>query len=156
MLHKVESCFKNGILIIALGLALLVPTNSPSYAATELVTVVMEAEPNNLDPAQYNGVNAERVVRRIFEGLTAIKPGGTDVIPWLATSWEISSDATEYIFNLRKDVKFQDGTPFNAKAVEFSIERPLIPEHPYYKMGQWAYAPVFLRSVQVKLHNRRQ
>ena len=31
--------------------------------------------------------------------------------------------AWTYTFNLRKGVKFHDGTPFNAEAVKFSVER---------------------------------
>lgn len=116
-------------------------------AQTGLVSVTMEAEPNNLDPAQYNGVNSERIIRRIFDGLTAIEPGGTDVIPALATSWEVSEDGTEYTFHLRDDVTFHDGTPLNAEAVKFSIERSIKEDHPFYDSGQWAYAPVWFTNV---------
>jgi peptide/nickel transport system substrate-binding protein len=43
--------------------------------------------------------------------------------PALATSWEISEDARVFTFNLRKGVKFHDGTPFNAQAVKFNFDR---------------------------------
>ncbi len=45
------------------------------------------------------------------------------ILPALATSWEISPDGKTYTFHLRKGVKFSDGTPFNADAVKFSLER---------------------------------
>ena len=44
------------------------------------------------------------------------------VHPRLATSWEFTPDQ-DIIFHLRKGVKFHDGTPFNAAAVKFSLER---------------------------------
>jgi peptide/nickel transport system substrate-binding protein len=46
----------------------------------------------------------------------------------LATSWSRSKDGLIWIFKLRKGVKFHDGTPFNAKAVKFSVERQLPPK----------------------------
>lgn len=42
--------------------------------------------------------------------------------PRLAESWNASDDARTWIFHLRKEVKFSDGTPFNASAVKFSFE----------------------------------
>ena len=43
--------------------------------------------------------------------------------PGLAESWQVSSDVKTYTFKLRKDVKFHDGTPFNAQAVKFTFDR---------------------------------
>jgi len=49
----------------------------------------------------------------------------TDIIPWLAESYtEVSP--TQYSFKLRQNITFQDGTPFNAQAVWFSLNRLLI------------------------------
>ena len=44
----------------------------------------------------------------------------------LATSWDVS-DPKKVVLNLRKGVQFHDGTPFNAEAVKFNIERMLDP-----------------------------
>ena len=49
----------------------------------------------------------------------------TDIIPWLASSYSQVSP-TQYAFHLRQNITFQDGTPFNAKAVWFSLNRLLI------------------------------
>lgn len=48
--------------------------------------------------------------------------------PGLAESWTISPDAKEYTLKLRKDVKFHDGTPFNAEAVKFTFDRIVNPD----------------------------
>ncbi|MCZ6887158.1 MAG: ABC transporter substrate-binding protein [Gammaproteobacteria bacterium] len=45
----------------------------------------------------------------------------------LATSWEISTDPDAITFHLREGVTFHDGTPFDAQAVKFNIERVLDP-----------------------------
>ena len=46
-------------------------------------------------------------------------------VPGLATDWEIADDGTSYIFHLREDVTFHDGSPFNAEVVKFNFERIL-------------------------------
>ncbi|MDP3046452.1 MAG: ABC transporter substrate-binding protein, partial [Chloroflexota bacterium] len=43
--------------------------------------------------------------------------------PGLAESWTVSPDGISYTFKLRKDVKFHDGTPFNAQAVKDNLDR---------------------------------
>ena len=48
---------------------------------------------------------------------------GTTVAPSLAEKWESSEDGLTYTFQLRKDVKFHDGTDFNADAVMKNFER---------------------------------
>lgn len=47
--------------------------------------------------------------------------------PGLATSWTVSPDATTYTFRLREDVKFHDGSPFNAEAVKVTFDRIVDP-----------------------------
>ena len=42
--------------------------------------------------------------------------------PWLATEWKIAHDQKSITFTLRKDVKFHDGSDFNAQAVKFNLE----------------------------------
>lgn len=50
----------------------------------------------------------------------------TKIIPWLAESYTVSEDGLHYNFTLRQGITFQDGTPFNATAVWFSLNRILI------------------------------
>jgi nickel transport system substrate-binding protein len=45
--------------------------------------------------------------------------------PALAESWDISPDGREYVFHLRKGVKFHDGEPFNAEAVKLNFDAVL-------------------------------
>jgi peptide/nickel transport system substrate-binding protein len=48
-------------------------------------------------------------------------------VPGLAASWAISADGLTYTFHLRQDVKFHDGTAFNAEAVKANLDRILSP-----------------------------
>ncbi len=65
---------------------------------------------------------------QIHDPLLRQRPGDPKIYPGVAESYEVSDDATEYTFYLRKDVKFHDGTPFNAEAVKFSLDRIVDPE----------------------------
>lgn len=62
----------------------------------------------------------QALMGNIYEGLVRIDAAG-DIVPLLATSWEVSGDATEYTFHLREGVTFSDGSPFNAESAKFSI-----------------------------------
>ncbi|WP_339277032.1 ABC transporter substrate-binding protein [Paenibacillus sp. FSL W8-0426] len=90
------------------------------------VTYALATSPDTLDPARSGLAVAIRVYRTIFENLVVKTNDGT-IKPWLATEWEESEDHKTYTFKLRKGVTFHDGTPFNAEAVKFSLDRILDP-----------------------------
>ncbi len=64
----------------------------------------------------------------IFETLTRLDDNGKPA-PGLARSWEHSADFKTWTFKLRPDVKFQDGSPFDAEAVAFNYQRQLDPNN---------------------------
>ncbi|WP_376093723.1 TIGR04028 family ABC transporter substrate-binding protein [Roseomonas sp. CCTCC AB2023176] len=57
------------------------------------------------------------ILNQITDKLTYQNPRTLEIEPWIAESWEINADATEYVFRLRPGVTFSDGTPLNAEAV---------------------------------------
>ena len=72
-----------------------------------------------------NGVDSPSLQgeAQIYNRLIDFKPGAADIVPSLATAWKNNADATVWTFTLRKGVKFHDGTPFNADAVLFNVNR---------------------------------
>jgi peptide/nickel transport system substrate-binding protein len=112
------------------------------------LVVGLVAEPVNLDPAQVTDLNSTRVGRRIVETLVTFPEESTQVVPGLAESWAIARDGLTYTFKLRKGIKFHDGTPFDAEAVKFSIERQFNPEHPFNKLGKYPFAGYFFGNVK--------
>ena len=72
--------------------------------------------------------------RNIYEGLMGFKKDNTEVVPLLATSYDVSEDGLTYTFKLRQGVKFHDEHPFNAQAVKFNIDRQM-PENAVAKMS---------------------
>ncbi len=80
-------------------------------------------EPPGLDPTASASAAIDRVVySNIFEGLVKIDRYGK-LVPGLAATWELSSDAKVYTFHLRKGVAFHNGEPFNAQAAKWNLER---------------------------------
>lgn len=74
-----------------------------------------------LDPHTSPGDIAAVVQRNVFDSLVQLDAKGR-LHPWLATSWKVSADARSYTFQLRDDVTFHDGTPFDAAAVKANLE----------------------------------
>jgi len=57
------------------------------------------------------------VLNQITDKLTYQDPKTLEIQPWIAESWTVNADATEYRFKLRPGVTFSDGTPLDAAAV---------------------------------------
>lgn len=81
------------------------------------------ADPASLDPAFAQDGETFRVSRQIFEGLVGTEPGTADPAPLLAESWESAEDGMSHTFQLKQDVTFHDGTPFDAEAVCANFDR---------------------------------
>jgi peptide/nickel transport system substrate-binding protein len=86
-----------------------------------------DREPTCLDPHNLGDMPQTYVARQYLDSLVSMQPDGT-VVPWLADRWDISKDGLQYTFDLKKGVKFTDGTPFDAEAVKKNFEQTLDPE----------------------------
>ncbi len=78
--------------------------------------------PTTLDPANTIIAGDIYTLDKIFEPLFITSPAG-QLVPWLASSYTVSSDHKTFTFNLRPGVKFSDGKPLVAEDVVFSINR---------------------------------
>jgi len=80
------------------------------------------AEPvDSLNPAVTGARNVGPIDTNIFDTLVWLTPE-LKATPHLASKWELSPDRRTYTFTLRNDVKFHDGTPFNANSVVANID----------------------------------
>jgi peptide/nickel transport system substrate-binding protein len=88
---------------------------------------------------------------QLYDGLTRFdldQSGKTPAVePDLATSWTTSPDQKTWTFHLRKGVKFHDGTPFDADAVIFNLDRYLNPKSPAYYAPVAGYAGLSLAGI---------
>nr|WP_229425976.1 ABC transporter substrate-binding protein [Lusitaniella coriacea] len=91
---------------------------------SDLVTIGMTSNPRTLDPADGYEIIALNLIYNLGETLYTYKPGTSELQPQLATEMPAtSSDGLTYTIPLREGVKFQDGAPFNAEAMAFSLQR---------------------------------
>jgi peptide/nickel transport system substrate-binding protein len=75
-----------------------------------------------VDPFQTYWIEHRTVIRNIADSLTDQDPQTGEIKPWLAQSWEVSADGTQYTFHLRDGVTFSDGTPLDAAAVKANFD----------------------------------
>ncbi len=97
-------------------------SGSSGGSGAQKLTVAVFQNPDSLDPAVTGLVSVSQIDAAIFDTLTYKFAGDDKIYPGLATSHDISSDGKTYTFQLRKGVKFQDGTPFNAAAVKANFD----------------------------------
>lgn len=96
--------------------ALPAPPPAPNVLVEALVGQIQKLNPLL---ATYNPVDRD-ITALIFEGLTATNDYG-EIVPDLARGWTVSDDGLQYIVELRDDVLWQDGIPFTAEDVAFTM-----------------------------------
>ena len=113
-------------------------TAVPTEAPTEVPTAVpvpqggtlifgLSWEPSAIDPHVTSSNEGRVVARLVFDTLVRQNPADGEIYPSLATEWSVSDDGLVYTFKLRQDATFHDGTPFNAEAVKYSLDRLVDP-----------------------------
>ena len=114
---------------ISMAIVTLLPASVSRAADAPGGTLVigLDQEPPTLDPHASPSAVTYQVIASVTESLLFKAPDGK-VSPWLAESWTPSRDGRSVTFKLRRDVKFHDGTPFNADAVKFNFDRIVDPK----------------------------
>jgi peptide/nickel transport system substrate-binding protein len=103
-----------------------------------VLIVGTETDIEGFDPGRAQALATTRVNINVLEGLLKYTTGTVDLMPLLATevpsleNGGISEDGLTYTFKIREDVKFSDGTDFNADAVKMSYQRLTDPNFQYY------------------------
>jgi peptide/nickel transport system substrate-binding protein len=123
-------------------------SSAPVYGGT--ITYGADREPTCLDPHNTGDMPQTYIARQYLDSLVSELPDGR-VVPWLATSWTISPDGETYVFNLKHDVKFTDGTPLNAQAVVDNFEQELNPATE--SSTDWGYLePYYVSSKALRTY----
>lgn len=98
------------------------PAQSAAKPVDQNLVIAVDFEYTSNDPAVVYD-NSTRVIVALYENLVTLKKDTTEIIPQLAEKWTVSPDGKVYTFNLRKGVKFHDGSDLTSEAVKLSLER---------------------------------
>lgn len=110
----------------------LLTTTDPAVGELESASWNLPfGEPASLDPIKAFNYPENTVVANLCEGLMVMEPDYT-IAPNLAESVEVNEEGTSYVYQLRDDVTFWDGTEMTAEDVVFSLKRHLDPDEGSY------------------------
>lgn len=134
------------LVAIGLAVALLAPPAHPGPAGPVrggTLTIARPVDAVSLDPHFETTAPGAWIYQLILEPLVTMGPD-MKVQARLATGWRAVSP-TRIRFTLRRDVKFHDGTPFNAAAVKFTFDRAFDARTP----GRWASLAGPIKGAEV-------
>ncbi len=111
---------------LAAGSGVAAPSQAPTRGGT--LRFLITGDWKTLEPARYTNVSERMIFYALYNPLVSMDENFA-IKPELAQSWSVSKDGLEWTFKLAAGVKFHDGTPFNAAAVKFNLDRILNPEN---------------------------
>lgn len=134
--HPFRRALPAAALTAALGLTLAAcggssgsPTAQPSTSAAEAapvrggnLTFAITVDSKCIDPQQVGNNDAIAIARQTVASLTAQDPDTGEIVPWIAQSWEVNDDATQFTFHLVDGATYADGTPIDAASVKTNFE----------------------------------
>jgi oligopeptide transport system substrate-binding protein len=94
----------------------------------QVLRYVTGSEPESIDPQMSSGQPEARIDMALYDGLAEYHPKTMEPIPSIAERWTIDEDASEFVFFLRHDAKFSDGSPITARDFVYTIRRGFNPE----------------------------
>jgi len=121
------------VVLMAISIGCTKSANAPSGQSQaaggaknpDIFVIASDSEPTLLDPhIAYDPMSSDAIMQ-VYECLVIFKDDTSEIVPHLAKSWEVSSDGRVWTFHLREDVKFSDGTTFDAEAVKINFDRLL-------------------------------
>ena len=111
----------------------------------------LESYYNFLDPALVYGVFNLGLLQISSGGLVAYKPNEPNLLVGeLANNWDISTNGTVYTFYLKQNIHYQDGSPFNAYTMKYSLDRTILINHrpgPAFYLQEYILGASVLPSI---------
>jgi peptide/nickel transport system substrate-binding protein len=109
------------VAIILMGMFLVggCSVNGSTASKDQILDVAIGTDINTWDITKFPEGDARFVWSQIYETLVRLD-ADLNMVPGLAESWESQENGKVWIFKLRQDVKFHDGTPLTAEAVKYS------------------------------------
>ena len=130
----------SGLTLSSLAAAISAP------AMAETLDLGVTGELASFDTSQISGgVWESQILMDVYEGLVKNAPDG-EILPGMATDWEVSEDGKTYTFSLREDARWSDGEPVTAEDFVFGWRHLLDPANAS-KYAYMLYPVVNAREV---------
>ncbi|RQW81390.1 MAG: ABC transporter substrate-binding protein [Methanothrix sp.] len=107
--------------LAALACILMLAVLPMACAEEKTMNIALGSEPDDLNPLSNTGHADFYDLIKVFSGLLK-SDEKLEMVPDLASSWEVSPDAKTYTFHLKKGIKWQDGQDFSAEDVKFTYD----------------------------------
>lgn len=91
-------------------------------ALAQSLTVAVSAQPDTLDPQATAATSAFQTAKSIYDTLVEVAPSG-EIVPAIASAWEISDDGLSWTFELRDDVRFHNGESLTSSDIRATLDR---------------------------------
>jgi oligopeptide transport system substrate-binding protein len=105
--------------------AIKLKSATPSYSAPHALRIASD-EPITLDPTLAGDVGSTIVIDQLFTGLVGLSQE-MDIVPEIAQSWDLQDGGRRYVFHLRDDFQWSNGSPVTAEDFEFAWKLILDP-----------------------------
>jgi ABC-type transport system substrate-binding protein len=131
---------KLGMAAAAIAVSAALPAQAGSHG-DKVLTVAIETDVRGFDAVKANvlGIAASTVFNTLTERMGEWDGDG-NLKPHLAESWEVAADGKAVTFQLRKGVKFSDGSDFTARDVAEHWNRLMDPKNRYF--GRLFFGPI--------------
>ena len=141
VVHKTALWAIAALLLLGLG------SCCPEDPYAGYLNLIITTEPKSLDPAFSTDITTGVITALMYDNLVRFGVG-SEILPGLAKSWEISPDGRSYKFYLRDDVQFWNGVVFTAADVKYSFERVLNTETT--SPQTWLLSPILGAGVYMQ------
>ncbi len=108
---------------LALALLLAFGAGAVSEGGGDALVYLRMSDAIDLDPWRAREVYSSEVACNVFEGLVRFAGNGVGIEPCLATAWQVEAEGRRWRFDLRRDVRFHDGTSFDSHAVVLAFRK---------------------------------
>jgi peptide/nickel transport system substrate-binding protein len=95
---------------------------TPGADVAQDIVFALKEDPTCIDPQQSSVTTSLIVGRQLTDSLLDQNPDTGEIVPWLASEWDVSDDLTSYTFTLRDGVTFSDGTPLTSDVVAANFD----------------------------------
>ncbi len=126
--RRLTRAFAVAVAVLTLGSACQSGvTIAPKLARDQVLRLMLEDQPASLDPGQTQYSYETAVLRAVSEPLLRANPDLSGVVPAAASSFDVNSTGSAYVFHLRGNAKYWDGTAVKAQDFVFAWQRLIDP-----------------------------